>query len=243
MGADGHIDWQVAASALEWWQDAGVDVLVDDSPRDWLATPIPSAPVPAAIVATPAEAAALASASALPATLEAYRDWRLSDEAPDAGWAPKRLFCEGPEDAPLVVVTDMPCEGGDSVMDGAEARLFDAMLAAIGTNRAQVHLVSLCAAPPLAGRVPPSVREALGEALRHHLGLLRPARLLLLGQVAAQAVFRSDAPDLLGSIQYVNHDSVETRTMAVRHPRFLLTRPESKVGVWRDLQSLMGSDA
>jgi DNA polymerase len=44
-----------AASVLDWWHDAGVDLLVEDEPRDWraaepvpdrLATPAP-APLPA----------------------------------------------------------------------------------------------------------------------------------------------------------------------------------------------------
>ncbi|MDJ0277090.1 uracil-DNA glycosylase, partial [Sphingomonas sp. 2R-10] len=42
MGADQHIQWHdAAASALEWWQDAGVDTLVEDELRDWFATPAP----------------------------------------------------------------------------------------------------------------------------------------------------------------------------------------------------------
>lgn len=45
MGADQHLDWMSsAASALDWWQEAGVDVLVEDAPRDWLAEPM-AAPV------------------------------------------------------------------------------------------------------------------------------------------------------------------------------------------------------
>jgi hypothetical protein len=42
MGADQNIDWRMtAASALEWWRDAGVDALVDEDPRDWTAAPPP----------------------------------------------------------------------------------------------------------------------------------------------------------------------------------------------------------
>ena len=53
MGADQYHRWdELAASALEWWADAGVDVLVNDDARDWLARPAPVA------VASPAPAAA-----------------------------------------------------------------------------------------------------------------------------------------------------------------------------------------
>ena len=40
MGADQNIDWiAAAASALDWWRDAGVDVVVDDAIVNWLEAP------------------------------------------------------------------------------------------------------------------------------------------------------------------------------------------------------------
>jgi DNA polymerase len=44
-------DW--AASALGWWHEAGVDTIVADRPRDWLA-PAASRPEAAAAPAPPA---------------------------------------------------------------------------------------------------------------------------------------------------------------------------------------------
>ena len=44
MGVYPQHDWTaLAASALDWWRDAGVDTLVDDLPRDWFAAPAPAA--------------------------------------------------------------------------------------------------------------------------------------------------------------------------------------------------------
>ena len=52
MGADQQIDWSAAAaSALDWWHDAGVDTLVEDVPRDWFAAPVR---VPDPAIAAPA---------------------------------------------------------------------------------------------------------------------------------------------------------------------------------------------
>ena len=52
MGADQNIDWrQAAASTLEWWRDAGVDVLVGDEPFDWLVAEAPDAVTSSAVVA------------------------------------------------------------------------------------------------------------------------------------------------------------------------------------------------
>ena len=46
MGADQNLDWHAAAaSAIDWWIDAGVDASVDETPRDWLAAIV--APPPA----------------------------------------------------------------------------------------------------------------------------------------------------------------------------------------------------
>ena len=46
MGADQNHDWaKIAASALDWWREAGVDTLVEDAPFDWLAPLEAVAPV------------------------------------------------------------------------------------------------------------------------------------------------------------------------------------------------------
>ena len=66
MGADQHNDWQAAtASALEWWADAGVDVLVEDQVRDWFAAPVRAAPA-AALAAEPVAVVAEAKSIAVP---------------------------------------------------------------------------------------------------------------------------------------------------------------------------------
>ena len=65
-----------AASALDWWQEAGVDMIVGETPRDWLNPKAKAAP---AEVAPPP--------AALPDTLDAFRDWL-------AGSADLRSFLE-----------------------------------------------------------------------------------------------------------------------------------------------------
>jgi DNA polymerase len=232
MGADQHYDWTAAAaSALEWWRDAGVDVLVEDAPRDWLAAPLPRA------TAAPVEAAP----GTMPATLAAFLDWRTGGDTPDAGWPGAAIACDGPDQAELMILSDCPDrdDEGRLLSGGACGRLFARMLAAIGVERDAVHVAALCARRPTAGRVPQEDHARLGEIARHHVMLVRPQRLLVLGDATARAMFGTHLADARGRLHFVNHDAGKVRSVATYHPRFLLEKPGCKAESWRDLQLLM----
>jgi uracil-DNA glycosylase len=236
MGADQNIDWaKTAASALEWWRDAGVDVLVEDTPRDWLAD------VSKAIAPVVPAPAATASA-ALPATIEAFLAWRLSADAPEADWGAAKIAASGPVDADVMVLVDCPeREDCDALMSGAVGRLFDRMLAAIGRSRADVHVAALCAARPVAGRMPREIEARLGEIARHHVALVAPKRLLVMGNAASRAILPTDAAGSEENLPVVNHANGKvTEVVTTYHPRFLLEKPAAKAEAWRDLQMLIG---
>lgn len=226
MGAEQLHDWrQGLASALEWWRDAGVETLVDDDPRDWLARPV--TPTQAAA----AEAAVAAAApEILPTTLEDFVAWRMGAAAPESGWHTPLIAPSGAANAKLVIFSDMPCqEDSEALMSGATGRLFDRMLAAIGLTRESVYLGSLAVARPLTGRVPPEQEARLIQLARHHLTLLKPERLLLFGKAAEQLIAGAD-----GSGD-VNLFGCTTRAVASFHPRFLLERPAAKSEAWKHL--------
>lgn len=227
MGAEPIHDWQMGiASALEWWRDAGVDTLVEDAPRDWLARP---AATPGTQSKEPAVAAA--AAEILPTTLEDFVAWRMGPAAPETGWMAPLIAPSGPAHAKLVVFTDMPCaEDTEALMGGAPGRLFDRMLAAIGLERNSVYLASLALARPLTGRAPAEDDARLVQLARHHLTLLRPERLLLLGR-GTERLLDGPASDL-GDI---NQFGCTTRAVATFHPRFLLDRPAAKSEAWKHL--------
>ena len=232
MGADQHYDWAAAAaSALEWWRDAGVDVLVEDAPRDWLAAlakPVPSAP------AQPA-------AEALPASLAAFLEWRKGAHVPDGGWSGAAISAQGPEQSALMILADCPDrdDAGTLLSGGAAGRLFERMLAAIGVERSAVHIAAVCLRRPVAGKAPRDAVERLGEIARHHVALVRPERLLLLGGGAVEPVLGLNLPQARGRLHFVNHDAGTVRVAATHHPRYLLDRPACKAESWRDLQLLM----
>jgi DNA polymerase len=231
MGADQNIDWQGAlASTLEWWRDAGVDTLVDDAPRDWLARN----PTPAPAIAPPAPAPIEAP---LPDTLDAFVAWRLSSEAPEGARGPA-IPPEGQQGAAIAVVID--CPGDTALLGEDEARLFERMLAAIGLTREAVYLASLTTVRPIGGRIPPEQLGQLGDLLRHHLSLAAPRRVLVMGQAASRALLATDDARPPRNLHAVNLNDVTIEVVPSLSLGVLLKKPALKAEAWKDLQLLMG---
>lgn len=234
------MDWRAEAlSALHWWRDAGVDVLVTDDPRDWTAREsVRSAPPPSGpVVAEPEPEVPL------PVTLEGFVDWRYGAGAPEASWDEPILTAQGDPAAPLMLLTDLPEEADGTeagLLTGPTGRLLDAMLAAIGMDRTSVYLVPFCAARPITGQIPPEVEQRLAELALHHIALSAPRHVLLLGQTVSRAVLGADAGAQRGRLHAVNHQDGQSMAVATLHPRFLLDRPARKADVWKDLQLLIG---
>ncbi len=241
MGADQNLDWRAAtASALEWWRDAGVDTIVGDDPFDWLAAEVPLA-VAFAPVAEPAPAAAPA-VEAMPADPAAFLEWRVGTAVPEAGWGMAQVAATGPVEADLMILIDCPeRDAVDSLLGGAAGRLFDRMLAAIGRSREDVHLASVCAVRPIAGRMPRDLEARLGEIAKHHVALAGAKRLLVLGDAASRAILSANVMEARHRLHVLNHDGgKKTEVVASFHPRMLLERPALKAEAWRDLQVLIG---
>lgn len=259
MGADQTIDWaKEAASALEWWRDAGVDVLVEDAAAGWLAPPLnvrAEEGLSGAKVRLEGQSQVFRDASShalnrssartkggaanfapLPATLAAFLDWRTGDEAPEAGWHGPAIASTGPEAAELMVLVDCPERDDRDLLSGQAGRLFDRMLAAIGLSRDAIHLAAVCWKRPTAGRVPRDVEARLGAIAQHHVALVAPKRLILMGNAASRAVLSMDVPEGRERLRALNHRSgTEGQALATFHPRLLLERPEMKAQAWRDL--------
>jgi DNA polymerase len=246
VGADQHIDWMSSVgSALDWWQEAGVDTLVDDAPRDWLSQPMPApAAFAAAAAASAAAAPAVPAAATMPDQLADFIAWRMGDAAPEVEWRGVSIAASGPPDAAIMVLVDCPDkDDGDAgtLLSGAAGALFDRMLAAIGLSRETVHLAAVCAKRPVAGRMPRDTEARLSDISKHHIALVAPKRLLLLGNAASRAILGAEMPGTRGSLHSFNHRSGETGVVASFHPRFLLEKPVAKAEAWKDLQLLMGN--
>lgn len=222
-----------AESALSWWEEAGVDTLVDEKPRDWLtppalARPAESAPVPPSV---PAEI--------FPDNLPAFQAWLASADAiPFASPAMRRAAPAGDPASGLMAITEMPTAAGALFDDEAEA-LVGRMLAAIGRSRNTIYLAPFSPIRPPAGRIDKGGVELLTRAMRHHIGLVAPRALLIFGDSCARALLGAPMTRARGRWHEVETPAGPVRAVATIRPQELLTQPKLKAHAWADLQLLM----
>ncbi|HWJ37945.1 MAG TPA: hypothetical protein VNR86_04205, partial [Sphingomicrobium sp.] len=93
-----------ARSALAWWLEAGVDVAVQEEPRDWLK---PSAP---RVRPAPPETAPIPNiAPPSHETLVDLQSWLASStQLPLASTTARRIMPHGPENAAVMLLTEAP---------------------------------------------------------------------------------------------------------------------------------------
>lgn len=241
MGAGEHIDLRLAAaSTLDWWCEAGVDVIVDEIPRDWLAAD--TVPTSQHVARQNLVTAAAPAPVALPDTIEAFATWRTGPDVPEAAWGGAMLSATGDPASDLMIMIDMPDRDdgpAGQLLSGAPGVLFDRMLAAIGRTRETVYLTALAAARPISGRIPPADEAELARIARHLLGLTAGKRVLIIGNATSRALIGSEIAIARGHLQIVNHNRGTIEAVASFHPRFLIERPVAKAEAWRDLQMLV----
>lgn len=218
-----------AASALDWWEEAGVDVIVGEEPRDWLS---PRAKAPDAAPAPPPP-------EALPDTLEAFQAWlATTDLIPFAAPSATRVGPTGDPASGLMIVIDMPsAEGG--LISGEAGALFDRMLAAIGRSRETIYLVSLSPLRPPTGTIGEKDAARLAEIARHHVGLAAPRALLLFGDLCGKALVGSAVAGARGRWHDLPTSAGRIKTLVTIRPEELVDRPGLKKFVWEDLQLLV----
>lgn len=214
-----------------------MDVLVDDEPRGWLKGPLGTSQVDS--LHPPQESGK--DAKDLPATLELLTAWLGdSQNLPDLG--SRRLASAGTTAAGLMLLTDMPdaedYEAG-MLVAGAAGRLFDAMLGAIGRDRASIYLASLAPGRPATGKIAPDMEQELARLARHHVALAAPRLLVMFGDATIRALTGMGLAQARGSIHAVNLNGRTVPAIATFHPRFLLLQPARKADAWVDLRLMM----
>jgi DNA polymerase len=225
------------ASALSWWQEAGVDTIVGEQPRDWL-NPQPAARATPMVAPAPA-------AAVFPDTLEAFQAWLTGSEAAPLGpLAAKRVGPSGPAGAELMVMIDMPSAedvAAGALLTGESGALFDRMMAAIDRSREDLYLASLAPFRGTLGNLDDSRAAAFAPVARHHVGLVRPKALLLLGDACTKALLETGVPAARGRSHQLATPSGPVSTFATLRLDTLNRDPAMKKHAWQDLQLLRES--
>jgi DNA polymerase len=245
------MDDRLALSALNWWEEAGVDTFVDEEPRDWLAQP--TQPAPSLSVSAPDRSAPAATSpqapvgkviappAALPSDLAVFRRFLLQD-ASVPGPTAARLDATGDPASGAMLILDMP-ELGDRaaghLLSGDVGALFDKMLGAMGLSRETAYLAPLSPARSASGRLTPEMIAALGALMRHHVALVRPKRLLLLGDAPTRALLGLGCVEARGRRHEFSGTDGPIPAIASFHPRLLIQTPDRKKAAWADLQLFM----
>ena len=227
-----------ARSALAWWLEAGVDVAVQEEPRDWLK---PAPPRPAAKPAEP-----LPPANVTPPTHETLaelQDWLASStHLPLDSSTARRIMPQGPENAAIMLLADAPTLedfASGQPIGGESWELAKRMLAAIKLPAEEAYSASLSCFHVPGTRMSPADREACAEIARNHIRLAKPKRLLLFGDGPAQALLGKPLPQARGHA----HQVEGVRTVATFHPRQLINQPSNKSLAWKDLLLLMEDES
>ena len=217
-----------AASALDWWEEAGVDVIVGEQPRDWLSPKTKEAatgPEPAPAV--------------LPDTLDAFQEWlATTSDIPFASPSATRSAPCGDPASDLMVMVDMPSDDG-RLLSGAAGDLFDRMLVAIGRGRESIYLASLSAIRTPTGAIDERSAPRLAEIARHHVGLAAPKVLLLFGDICGKALVGSAVAGARAKWHEIVTPAGPVKALVTIKPEKLLEMPGWKKHAWADLQMLM----
>jgi len=244
------------AAALGWWREAGVDLAFVDEPQGWLRDPEapPSLAEPGAqrkeAAAKPAEPPppAIGGAPAdWPQDLAGFAQWWLSEPSLDLGGSGPRVAPRGATEPELMVLVPMPEAGDvDMLLSGKEGVLIANMLAAM---RIAPDTAYLAAALPRHMARPDwesLARAELGAILRHHLALVWPRRLLVLGRGILPLLGHdpSQAPAAVKQISiHGAQGAVEVPTLTGFAPDRLLENARQRAMLWRQWLEWTGTDA
>ena len=236
-----------AESALSWWEEAGVDTIVGEEPRDWLAAPkTASARAAEAAPAAPPPA----PAEKLPDDLAAFQAWLATTDAiPFAGHGSGRVPPAGDASSGLMAITDVP-----GLEDVAAGRLFSGEQGALVDNmlrkfaegpmngarldRETIYLAPFSPIRPPAGRIDPEGVRFLTEVMRQHVGLVAPKALLIFGDSCARALLGTPMTQARGAWHEVTTPAGSFPAIVTIRPQELLGQPKLRTHAWADLQML-----
>ena len=229
------------AAAQDWWREAGVDLDFADSPHNWIesgrakqqgdsANPTaPTANAPPGPQVPPLGG----DPASWPQTLADFAPWWLASDMLETGGAAPRIAPRGAAEPELMVLVPMPeAEDRERLLSGPQGRLIANMLAAMGIGEDGAYLA---AALPRHAEHPDWMSLAerqLGKIFIHHVQLVRPKRILLLGR-AMLPLFGHDPAQAGATPRQIALEGSRVPALASFGPEALFSTPRFRAGLWR----------
>lgn len=223
------------SATLDWWRDAGVDCLFEDEAQNLLAdadAPSKDAAPPKASEAAEERAPEPAiTHSNLPADIAAFRNWWMDPDTPlQTGPAP-RFAPRGEIGAPLMLLVPMPeAEDSEKLLAGPQGKMLASMIGALGHDADNAYFASAIPAHITLPDWNGLMAEGLGAALRRHIELAKPRRVILFG---------SKLPALLGHNVAVPPETFTDiggiPALTTFAPDRLLDHPRQRARLWQRL--------
>ncbi|HEX7857284.1 MAG TPA: uracil-DNA glycosylase family protein [Sphingobium sp.] len=245
----------LAAAVAHWWALAGVDVAVQEAPRDWLARQRPAlssatAPIPhipgseaPTLVPTSTPSAPIAQIAApMPDDLDSFMTWLANDpDQPEAAFSQARVLPQALPRPDMLVITDMPTQedmGAGRLFSSADAPLLSGMLRSIGVERDKTATASLLLARPAGGIIEDALMRRATDRLLHFIRLVGPRAVILLGDRTSRAFEQTNGTVDGLSTHGINLDDGMISAMPLPAPFVLLKHPERKAAAWVQLRHL-----
>lgn len=234
-------------SLQDWWSLAGVELDYADQPAALLAVETISRAKEAPPTATvtervPEQAKRPVQDEPLPAAYPDFLEWLANgDSLIETSWSKQKVSPQGALEPEIMVISALPEKnrnGEVQLFNPDNQKLLEKMLAAIGCDSQQSYLANIAVSIPYDGRIDEQHWPTFKKRLLHHIALVRPKRVICLGDMAAKILFGEDLLTARKNKQFINHSSSKTEAIVTFHPRILIERPLFKAEAWKDLQML-----
>ena len=233
---------EAVSATQKRWMDAGVDLIFEDAPQTWLDTP----PEEEAIPAGPQAPAAFPPAeiqpqrpglggepASWPRDLEGFAAWWRSEDSFETGGIGPRIGPRGPAHPQLMILVAEPePDDRDTLLSGPQGRLLENMLRAMGIAAQDVYLASALPRRTTMADWAGLADAGLREITMHHIGLVSPERLLVLGRNILPLT-GNDPTKKSAILPEVNHVGRNPVIFAGWDLATLLTRAKARSTFWR----------
>ena len=192
-----------------------------------------------AVASAQALATAAETVPALRAALERFDGCPLKDTATNL------VFADGNPEARLMIIGEAPGPEEDRQglpFVGPSGKLLDAMLGAIGLDRASVYITNMLFWRPPGNRTPTAAEiAACLPFVERHISLVAPDYLMLVGGSSAKAMLARTEGVLKLRGRWFHYQTADLPrpipTLVTLHPAYLLRQPAQKRLAWRDFLS------